>query len=387
MDLKFTEEQNALREMTAQLCRDHCATDVVRRMEDDPVGMPTALWHNMSETGLLGLRLPKQYGGVGLSMLDAVVVYEELGRVLAPGPHLASSVLCLSAIERAGSEAQKREHLQALGTGERIIVPAWLEPDGGFGPAGIELRAQRMADGYRIDGIKRHVFHARCAAQLLVIARTGPASCDIDLLLVDVDAPGVHLEQQRSIASDTQYRVNFADVRVPLERRIGSEHSGWRTWEAVMLDGIIVLAGYAVGGAESALRMTVQHAKTREQFGKPLGAFQALAHYLADATTAVDGARTLMLEAAWAHATGRDCRRLALMAKLFACRTFREVTAVAQQIHGGLGFTLDCDIQLYYRRAKQLQLNWWDTGYLEELIAADILDRAGVRPIPDPFAV
>ena len=120
----------------------------------------------------------------------------------------------------------------------------------------------------------------------------------------------------------------------------------------------------------------MQYAKDRRQFDKPLGAFQAIAHYLADAVTAVDGAETLVWEAAWARDAGRSHARLAPMAKLFACQTFRDVTAMAQQVFGGVGFTVEYDIQLYFRRAKQLQLSWWDDRYLEELIAADVLDTA-----------
>jgi alkylation response protein AidB-like acyl-CoA dehydrogenase len=141
-----------------------------------------------------------------------------------------------------------------------------------------------------------------------------------------------------------------------------------------MHDGIILLAAQAVGGARYALDITVQYAKDRHQFDKPLGAFQAISHYLADAKTNVDGATLLAYEAAWARAEGRDVEKLAPMAKLFACQTFRDVTAMAQQVFGGVGFTLEYDIQLYFRRAKQLQISWWNDRYLEELIAAAVLD-------------
>ena len=157
---------------------------------------------------------------------------------------------------------------------------------------------------------------------------------------------------------------------------MGAPGSGWHTWNDVMHDGIILLAAQAVGGARYALEITVQYAKDRFQFDKPLGAFQAIAHYLADAVSTVDGAETLVWEAAWARTEGRSVARLAPMAKLFACQTFRDVTAMAQQVFGGVGFTLDYDIQLYFRRAKQLQISWWDARYLEELVAADVLDRA-----------
>ena len=146
------------------------------------------------------------------------------------------------------------------------------------------------------------------------------------------------------------------------------------TFERVMHDGIVLLAAWAMGGAERALEITVEYAKERVQFDKPLGAFQAISHYLADAATAVDGGKTLVYEAAWARAAGKRIDRLAPMAKLFACQTYRDVTAMAQQVWGGVGFTLEYDIQLYFRRAKQLQVSWWDARFLTELVAASVLD-------------
>ena len=148
-----------------------------------------------------------------------------------------------------------------------------------------------------------------------------------------------------------------------------------------MHDAIILLAAWAIGGAERALEITVQYAKDREQFDKPLGAFQAISHYLADAATLVDGGKTLVYEAAWARAAGKSIARLAPMAKLFACQTYRDVTAMCQQVWGGVGFTIEYDIQLFFRRAKQLQITWWDTRYLEERIAA-LRARSGGAALP-----
>ena len=158
--------------------------------------------------------------------------------------------------------------------------------------------------------------------------------------------------------------------------RIGPAGSGWSTWNGVMSDACILLAAQAMGGVQQALDITVQYAKDRHQFDKPLGAFQAIAHYLADAVTTVDGGTTLVHEAAWASASGRSMAALAPMAKLFACQTYRDVTAMAQQVFGGIGFTVEFDIQLYFRRAKQLQISWWDTRYLEELVASAVLDAS-----------
>ena len=376
MDLDFTEEQEMLRDMVRGVCAEYAPLDVVRAMEDDPTGYPAELWKQLGELDLLGLMIPEEYGGSGQTALEGAVVYAELGRSLAPSPHFASSVMGAGALALAGSDEQRRSWLPKIASGEAILTPAWLEPKRGYGARGVQLRAKPNGGEYRLTGTKQHVPFASAASRLLVLARTGDGEEDLALLLVDPKAPGIELTQQLSLASDTQYKVRFDDVRVPVDDRIGAEGSGWSTWSEVMHDGIILLAAQAMGGAERALEITVQYTKDRQQFGKPIGAFQAIAHYLADASTEVDGGMTLVWEAAWARSQGRPVRRLAPMAKLFACQTFRDMTAMCVQVWGGVGFTLEYDIQLYFRRAKQLQLSWWDTRYLEELIASDVLDRA-----------
>ena len=355
MDLDLTPEQELLQESVRGICTRHAGLDVVRQFEDDPGGFPDKFWLQLAELGLTDM--------AELSMLDAVLVYEELGRAVAPSPHFVSAVLSASTVRAAGTEAQQAEWLPKLAAGEVIITPAWLEPGGGVGPAGVELPV--VLPSGELSGSKRHVHFAAAADRLLVLARQGD---DVVYLLVDPKGPGVTLTQQRTIGSDTQYRVDFDGVvGEPLGR------TGWSVWDEVMHDGIILAAAQAVGGARYALDITVQYAKDRHQFDKPLGAFQAIAHYLADAVTTVDAAETLVREAGWARSEGASVRRLAPMAKLFACQTFRDVTAMAQQVFGGVGFTVEYDIQLYFRRAKQLQISWWDSRYLEELVAADVL--------------
>jgi alkylation response protein AidB-like acyl-CoA dehydrogenase len=374
MDLQFSQEQEMLREMVRGVCAELAPMDVVRKLEDDPVGYPADFWKQLGELGLLGLLIPEELGGAEQTLLEAAVVYEELGRALAPSPHFGSAILGASALRLAGSDAQQREWLPRIAEGEAILTPAWLEPKNGFGPEGVQLRAKRRGQAYVLDGSKRHVPFARAANRLLVLARTGDARDAIDLLMVDPAAPGVKLTQDFTLASDTQYKVEFSGCEVPASSRIGAEGSGWNTWNAVMHDGIILCGAQAMGGADRALELTVEYAKERKQFDKPLGAFQALAHYMADAATAIAGGKVVVYEAAWARSQGRSISRLAPMAKLFACQTYRDVTATCQQIWGGVGFTVEYDIQMYFRRAKQLQLSWWDQRYLEELVAADVLD-------------
>jgi alkylation response protein AidB-like acyl-CoA dehydrogenase len=374
LDLRFTAEQEMLRETVRGVCATTSPLAVVRQLEDDPIGYSPELWKQLAHLDLIGLQLPEEYGGSAMSALESVVVYEEFGRSVAPSPHFVSSILSGGALARAGSEEQKQEWLPRVVSGEAILTPAWLEPENGFGPQGVQVRAVPDGDGFLISGAKRHVLFAKAATALVVLARTGDGPADVDLFLVDPTASGVTLTQQMSIASDTQYRVDLDGVRVTPAERIGAAGTGWATWDTVMHDGIILAAAQAVGGAQYAMEITVQYAKDRQQFDKPLGAFQALAHYLADGVTTVDGAEVLVHEAAWARSEGRSVAKLAPMAKLYACQTFRDVTAVAQQIFGGIGFTVEFDIQLYFRRAKQLQISWWDTRYLEELVAASVLD-------------
>jgi len=375
LDLTFSPEQEMLRDTVRGVVATTSPLSVVRELEDDPSGYSPELWKQLAHLDLIGLQLPEEFGGSGMTTLESVVVYEEFGRAVAPSPHFVSSILSGGALARSGSDGQKQAWLPGIVSGEAILTPAWLEPENSSGPKGVQLRAVPDGDGWALTGTKRHVAFASSASQFIVLARTGDGAEDIDLFLVAPTAAGVTLTQQMTIASDAQYKVELAGVRVTEADRIGAAGTGWVTWSAVMHEAIILAAAQAVGGAQYALEITVQYAKDRQQFDKPLGAFQALAHYLADAATNVDGAQVLVHEAAWARSEGRPVAKLAPMAKLYACQTFRDVTAMAQQIFGGIGFTVEFDIQLYFRRAKQLQMSWWEPRVLEELIAAQVLDR------------
>ena len=392
LNLDFTPEQDLLRDTVRSLCDRFAPLDRVRELEDDPDGIARELWDKLAELGLCGLMAPESCGGAGMSLIDGVVMYEELGRALAPVPHFASCVLSAGAI--AASQPDDLAHadidswhwaglLGEIASGRAVVVPAWLAPGGGFKPAGVRLTATptRGDDGgeggvFRLDGVKLHVGFAAAADHLLVLARTGEGETEIDLLAVAAAAAGRRMEPRLALASDAQYLVDFDGVRVPSDARIGPPGGGWAIWEQAMTAGAVLAAAQAVGGADATLEMTVDYAKTRRQFGKALAEFQSISHYLADAKTSLDAARILVHEAAWAHSVGGDTARLAPMAKLFACRVYREVTAMAQQVYGGIGFTVECDAQLYFRRAKQLQLSWWDPAACEDRIAAAVLGPA-----------
>ena len=251
-------------------------------MEDDPIGFPAPLWKQLGELGVTGLTLPEAYGGGGQSALEAMIVYEELGRALAPSPHFVSAVLAAGVIARGGTEAQKREWLPKIASGEAIVTPAWLEPRGGYGPLGVQLTAS--GSGGNAEAHRRA--SATCSSRRprpgsSCSPRSGTAATDVDLLLVDPTAPGVTLTQQKTMAVRHAVRGRrSATSRSPRPSASARARGGWALWNDVMHAGIILLAAQAMGGAERALEITVDYAKTRHQFDKPLGAFQALAHYL-----------------------------------------------------------------------------------------------------------
>ena len=371
MDLDWTDEQQMIIDMTRSMLEEYSTSEVVRSQEDDPRGYPDALWKQMSELGLNGLLIPESHGGGGQTLLEGALVYEELGRAMAPTPHFVSSVMSAGVLLTAGSDAQKNEWLGRIANGDAILTPAWLEPERGCGKAGVALSAEKDGGDYILNGRKRSVAFASSAARLIVLARS---DAGVDLFLVDPNSKGVVRKQLLSQGREAQYQVDFDGVRVGAGDRIGAAGSGWTTWSDMMHQGIILLAAQAIGGANRCLEETVEFSKERIQFDKPLGAFQALSHYMADASTEIDGGRVLVHEAAWNHATGRSIARLAPMAKLFCCETYRETTRICAQIWGGVAFTIEYDQQMFFRRAKQLQLSWWDTPFLEELIAADVLD-------------
>ncbi|WP_228000455.1 acyl-CoA dehydrogenase family protein [Nocardia australiensis] len=363
MDFDFSPEQELLRSTVRELCAGQADIAHVRAMERDDTGFSRPVWRKLANADLTGMTIPAESGGAAMSMQDAAIVYEEFGRALLPSPHFVSSVLAAGAIDAGADHSTKQQWLPGMASGDVVFSVAWTEPGGGYGPQGIRTEIR----GGRLYGQKRHVTFANTADRLIVLAREAGS---VVLAVVDPRLPGTTMVREASLASDVQYRLELDGA--PVETVLAG---GWEIWDRLLHRAIIVLAAQAVGGARAALGLAVGYAKQRHQFGKPLGAFQSIAHYLADAVTEVDGAEQLMRAAAWLADEQRPIRTAAPMAKLYCCDVFRRVTATAQQVFGGAGFTTELDIQLYFRRAKQLQLSWWDARYLEELIATATLSR------------
>jgi alkylation response protein AidB-like acyl-CoA dehydrogenase len=375
VDLDFSEEQVMLRDTARGVCQQLCPSAVVRAMETDTNGYTPAFWQQLSDLGITSLGIPEAHGGMELGALDMAIIYEEFGRSLAPSPHWASCVLSARLLETAGTEAQQTSWLPELASGQAVITPAWLEPKNGFGPEGIQLRAVRQGDNYVLNGSKILVQFASASTRMLVLARCGEGVEDIIGLLVDPKNASVTLTAERNHADDTLYQVAFNNTVVASDDVL-SVSGFWSAWDDAMTRSIVALAARAIGAAQSIHAMTTDYAKQRVQFGKPIGAFQAIAHYLADLIVKIEGAKVLVYQAAWAIDNGKPYTTLAAQAKLQACNVFREASATGVQVHGGFGFTSEGDPQLYFRRAKYWQLTNWDTAFLEKRIASLLLDAA-----------
>ncbi len=371
MDLDFSEEQVMLRDTAKGLCEEHSPSAVVRAMEGDDIGYPQTFWQALSELGVVGLTIPEAYDGMNMGALETAIVYEEFGRKLAPTPHFVSAVLGAKMLELAGTAEQKSQWLPTIASGEKILTVATDEPQRGFSSKGVQLTATPTGDGFKLNGVKILVPYANSADGILISARQDSS---ILFFLVDPKANGVTITAEKNHASAALFQVKLDNVQVAKTACLGDGSCVWAIWDQAMLDSLIALAAQAIGGAEAIHAMTTDYAKQRVQFDKAIGSFQAIAHYLADAIVKIEGAKTLVYQAAWAKDNGKPYAKLAAQAKLQACNVFRENAVMGVQVHGGFGFTTEGDPQLYFRRSKLQQLMYWDTRYLEDRIADYLLE-------------
>jgi alkylation response protein AidB-like acyl-CoA dehydrogenase len=375
MDLGLSEEQEMLKNFARDFLEKECPEQYVRQMEEDERGYSPEVWRKMAEQGWQGLIIPEDYGGAGLGFLDLIVLLEEFGRALVPGPFISTVVGGAIPILEAGSDAQKQEYLPRIAAGELIMTLALTEPSASYEPDGIAATAERSGEDFVLNGTKLFIQDANVADVLIVAARRpGSAGADgISLFLVDSQTPGVSITQLKTIASDKQCEVKLENVKVPASKLLGAEGQSWPVLERVIQKATVAECAYLVGLAQMDFEISVNYAKERVQFGRPIGSFQAIQHKAADMVTDVDGARFIMYRAAWAVAENEpDADTQVHMAKAWCSDATRRVVAHGQQIHGGIGFTKDYKIQLYFRRQKRSELMWGDGDFHREKVA-DVL--------------
>ncbi|MBM3131684.1 MAG: acyl-CoA dehydrogenase [Chloroflexi bacterium] len=371
MNMQFTEEQEMLRKFARDFMNDNCKKEYVRAMEKDEKGYSDEVWKGMAELGWMGLVFPEEYSGQGMGFFELAILLEEMGRACMPGPFFSTVVLGGMTILEAGTDEQKKEFLPKIAQGNLKMALALTEPAGTFTPAGITLKGMVQGGDYVLSGTKLFVSDASTADYFLVVARTkaGASEDGITLFLVDAKSPGISKTMLKTIASDKQAEVAFKDVKVSKKSIIGEVDRGWPIVRRIIERGAVGKCAEIIGGAQQVLEMTIQYSKDRVQFGKPIGSFQAVQHHAANMATDVDGSKFITYEAAWMLAEGMPCSKQISMAKAWCSDAYQRVMTTAHQIHGAIGFTMDHDLQLYFRRAKAAELSFGDADYHRELVA------------------
>ncbi len=373
MDLGLSEEQELLKNFARDFLEKECPEQHVRDMEEDEQGYSQDLWKKMAEQGWQGLIIPDDQGGSGMGYIDFIILMEEFGRALVPGPFIPTAVGGAIALMEGASDEQKAQYLPKIASGEQIWSLAHTEPSARFDAEGVELEAKAEGDDFVLNGTKLFIRDAHVSDYMTVVARTksgGDAEDGITLFIVDSKSPGVSFTVLKTIASDKQCEVKLENVKVPKANVIGEVDKGWSLYERIARKATVIECAYLVGLAQKDFEISVQYAKDRIQFGRPIGSFQAIQHKTADMVTDVDGARFIMYKAAWSVSEDTDEADIDVhMAKAWCSEASRRVVAHGQQIHGGIGFTKEYNIQLFFRRQKAGELAWGDGDYHRELVA------------------
>ena len=371
MDFAFSEEQEMLRTSARDFLTKECGSKVVRKLMEGPDAHDPNLWNKMAGLGWTALGIPEQYGGVG-SFLDLIVVLEEAGRALLPGPFFATMGLAVPALIEAGTEAQKKEVLGAITEGKARATLAFTEPSGRWDAAGVTLAAKPAGGGWRLDGVKLFVPDAAGADYTVVAARTrGEGEEGISLFLVKGRPKGMSVNPLQTIDMTRRWNeIRFDGVELEADAIMGAPHKAWPALKRTLEWATAGLCAEMIGGAQKVLESSTDYAKTRHQFGKPIGIYQAVSHKLADMLVLSESGRSATYYAAWTVEADAPDRSLASsMAKAYVSDAYRRVAGDGIQVHGGIGFTWEHDMHLYFKRAKASEVTLGDATYHRELVA------------------
>jgi alkylation response protein AidB-like acyl-CoA dehydrogenase len=374
MNFGFSDEQELLRSTARKFLENECPSEVVRTLMETPEGMSPELWAKLAEQGWLGLIYPEAYDGMGLGFVDLTVLMEEMGRAVVPGPYFSTVLLGGLAILEAGNEDQKKAWLPRIGSGEARVALAWMEPSAMLGPDGISLAASAHGERFTLSGTKLFVQDAHIADAVVVAARTpsGKAASEgVTLFLVPRGAAGLEvkllptMDQTRKLCE-----VTLRDAAVGSEAVLGEAGKGWEPLGRVLDRATVALCAEMCGGAQKVLDMTVEYAKIRQAFGRPIGSYQGVKHRAADMLVDVENSKSITYYAAWAMDEGVAEGPLAVsMAKAYVSDAYRRAAAVGIQLHGGIGFTWEHDLHLYFKRAKGSEFTFGDATYHRERVA------------------
>lgn len=346
-DFGFGDDHEILRDGARRFLEEHCPIEAVRRLSEDPLGHDPGVWKAMAELGWTGLTIAEAHGGAGLGNLHQALLLEEMGRRLLPSPYLGTSLAAL-AIRRAGNEAQQGQLLPGIASGDSVATLGWLEPEGSWEASDVTATAASDGAGFRLSGTKTHVLSGAHADRIVAPFDTADG---IALFAVPSDAAGLTVTAETSVDPTRRTaRVDFADVSVGAEARLA--RTGVDVWQSILLQSAAWLAAEMVGAAEAILLLTRDYAIDRKQFERQIGSFQAVKHPLVNDMIGIEMARTHAYAAAAAYDENPDAPAVgARMAKALVSDVLAAAVRHGVQFHGGYGFTIDCDVHFYFKRA------------------------------------
>ena len=377
MSLILTEEQAMLRDSAREFLSDKAPVTQLRQLRDtaDAIGFSPALWSQFAEMGFSGVLVPEGFGGMGLGHVEAGVVMEQIGHQLTASPFLASSIAAVTALRRAGNEAQQQGWLPRLGSGEAIATLA-VDEKSKHQPTQIALRAAPSATGFSLNGDKTFVLDGHVANLLIVAARHAGEPGDtqgITLFLVDAKAPGVEIERTVMVDAHNAARIRFKDVQVNAQAVLGQVDAGWETLSAALDAARAAAAAELLGLADEVFERTVDYLKERRQFGRVIGEFQGLQHRAAELYCELEITRSVVLQAQQQLDAKPDgASRAVSMAKARAGRTATLAVQEAVQMHGGMGMTDEFEIGFFMKRARVLQELFGDANFHLDRLARQL---------------
>jgi alkylation response protein AidB-like acyl-CoA dehydrogenase len=366
MQFGLTETQTTLKNTVRKFLGAECPPAEVRKQMETDTAFDAPLWQKIAEQGWTGIIFPDEYGGFGMGMVEMAVTLEEMGRALLPGPFSSTVLLAGSLLEAAGSDSQKQKYLGAISRGEAKATVALLEDSASWSPDAVQMKAS----GLTLNGRKMFVPDAAVADLLLAVARMDG---DLAIFLVPSNAPGLRITNLPAMdATRKLYEVTFDNVAAELVAQGGHAR---KALDRALDIATVGLVAEMTGGMQRLLEITVEYAKTRKQFGRAIGEFQAVQHQCADMLVYTESSRSAAYYAAYAIQEGIPEARLAVsVAKAYASDAYREVGNRAIQVHGGMGFTWENDVHLFYRRAKASEVAYGDANFHRERIAKLVVD-------------
>ena len=370
MDFGLNETQELIRSSAAEYLSDRSPSDFVRAMATDERGYTDDFWREIGELGWLGLIVPEEHSGSGMDMSDMAVLLGEWGAALAPGPLVESAVVSASAISEFGSDAQKADWLPSIATGEMVAVPSLVGIDGSTDPNAMGVRASETSNGWVISGTSRFVPYGNSADLVLM-----PADTDAGMTVFAVpvkSAEGtVNINRVKMASGAPACDIEMNEVVVPTAAVVGEAGGGADVVDHMMLYGAAARATQMVGAGSAVADRTIEYVKERRQFGRPIGAFQVIQHYMADMATKVKSAKHLSDRAAWALSADVDsamASRIVSQAKWSANTLMHDIVWKAHQSHGAIGFTWEHDLHLYTRRVLSWRADFGDSdSHIEKL--------------------